>query len=430
MTPFAEIASIGRGVFQAAALLLCFAALYALIDAAALRLGAKWWAGCAVLFLATCLLQQWAYDIAWSAEAAIPSRQPAQTPAVALLLALAALSVLTTLVIARLYKLRRTRVSPMSVKEGIEHLPTGLCFCEENGLVLLMNRKMHDLCHAMTGEALLDAKAFWETLLSGSAQGGATALRNDPSPMWMLADGSVVSFARSEVTLKGRRIFQIAAADVTEQYRLHTRLQEENSRLQAMNERLRQYGETVREVTREGEILAAKVRLHDELGRISLVARRAMRPSAPHGARAALLDHWRRSVALIRPEADAEPSATGLERLAEAAKAVGVSVRFRGGFPPAGTGAARLMESALRECLTNTVRHAEGTELYVDIDEGAQWTAALTNNGRIPGGPIAEGSGLSSLRANIEHVGGTMRVQHAPRFGLTITLPKESEGLA
>ncbi len=49
----------------------------------------------------------------------------------------------------------------MSIKEGIEHLPTGLCFCDEDGLVLLTNRRMSDLCHAITGGALLDAGAFW-----------------------------------------------------------------------------------------------------------------------------------------------------------------------------------------------------------------------------------------------------------------------------
>jgi hypothetical protein len=427
VTPFSQLAPVGRGAFLTAALLLCFAALYALIYAAALRPGARRVGLCAALFAAACLLQQWAYDIAWRAEAHIPLRPPGQIPAAALWLMLAALSGLTALLLARLYRLRRTRLSPMSIKEGIEHLPTGLCFCEEDGLVLLTNRRMHDLCHAITGGALLDAAAFWEALSSGG-QGGASAIKRDPSPMWMLADGSVVSFARSQLALKNRRIFQITAADITGQYRLHTRLQEENRRLQDMNARLHRYGETVREVTRAGEVLAAKVHLHDELGRILLAARRAMRPSAPHDDRAALLGNWRRSLALLRPEAHAGPRATGFERLTEAAEAIGVSVHVRGALPAAGTRAARLMESALRECLTNTVRHAEGTELYADICEGALWTMTLTNNGRIPGGPIVEGSGLNSLRANIEHAGGTMRAAHAPRFALTITVPKESEG--
>ncbi|MGI6238659.1 MAG: hypothetical protein ACOYI5_03415 [Christensenellales bacterium] len=419
MTPFSELAPIWRGVFLSAALLTSFASLYALIYASALRLGARHIVGCTAVFAATSLLQQWAYDIARFTDLAV-----------ALLLMLAALVLLTAYLIARLYKLRRTRISAMSVKEGIEHLPTGLCFCEERGLVLLMNRTISSLCHAITGGALRDAAAFWAAVHSGEGQGDATAIQSEPSPIWRLADGSVISFSRQEMTVQNRRIYRITAADITEQYRLHTRLLQENRRLREMNERLRRHGETVQAVARDGEALAAKVRLHDELGRISLVARRAMRPDASYADRAALLENWRQRVALIRPDVRAEPVATGFDQLRSAAQAIGVAVHVRGALPAAGTRAARLFQMALHECLTNAVRHAGGSELYADIREGAPWTMTVTNNGRIPDAPIAEGSGLSSLRASIEHAGGHMRISHAPRFALTIAIPTESEDFA
>ncbi len=163
-----------------------------------------------------------------------------------------------------------------------------------------------------------------------------------------LGDARVYSFARRRLSLKGRIVFQITAAEVTEQYRLSDRLQSDNRRLRAMNDRLRRYGKAVREVAREREVLAAKVRLHDRLGRTLLAARRALGPSASRGDRAALMEGWRRDVALICHAPDDAPDASNLEgwprRPGRSAYRFIFAARR-----PAGTGAARLMEGAVRD---------------------------------------------------------------------------------
>ena len=53
----------------------------------------------------------------------------------------------------------------------------------------------------------------------------------------------------------------------------------------------------------------------------------------------------------------------------------------------------------------------------------------VTNNGKIPEGDIVEGGGLSTLRRRVERAGGTMRVDARPSFRLTVTVPKEREGI-
>ena len=87
----------------------------------------------------------------------------------------------------------------------------------------------------------------------------------------------------------------------------------------------------------------------------------------------------------------------------------------------------RLTALAIRECLTNCVRHAGGTELYVSAarQEGG-CTVTITNNGRPPWGEIIEGGGLSALR-RIEGSGGTMTAAARPRFALTIHLPEKED---
>ena len=87
---------------------------------------------------------------------------------------------------------------------------------------------------------------------------------------------------------------------------------------------------------------------------------------------------------------------------------------------------ALLAAAAARECLTNLVRHANGTRLEIFGEATANgWEIRYLNDGDAPSHPIVEGSGLSSLRAQVEAAGGAMAVEHAPRFRLTLILPQE-----
>ena len=91
---------------------------------------------------------------------------------------------------------------------------------------------------------------------------------------------------------------------------------------------------------------------------------------------------------------------------------------------------AYLLTCAVRECVTNAVRYAEATELHARfIENEAEATVTVTNNGKIPERQIVEGGGLSTLRCRIERAGGRMAVQSFPKFQLTVTVPKEKEGV-
>lgn len=88
-----------------------------------------------------------------------------------------------------------------------------------------------------------------------------------------------------------------------------------------------QYGETVAEVTREKELLAAKICVHDRLGQCLLAAKRCILTPVTE-EEAAVLELWRQNVALIQtpPEQSEEPD--DLADLLAATKAVGVSILF------------------------------------------------------------------------------------------------------
>lgn len=322
------------------------------------------------------------------------------------------LTALGLAVTALLVKQNRHRLSPVSIKESCDHLPCALCFAWENGRPCLKNLKMDELSHLITGEALLNANSFWKTI--------------ENQPIVTLGDGQTWSFERGQMKLAGRRIYQITGTNITEEARLQQELEKDNLRLKAMNRRLRQYGRDVHEVTREREILRTKTRIHDEIGHALLQTRQFL--SGVQGDAETVCAAWRQNARLLLGRDRDEAPANGLRQLAQAARAIGVTIQRRGVFPAEGTESAHLVEVAAHECLTNLVRHANGSRLEISGEKTAcEWRVCYRNDGDVPAGPIVEGSGLTALRAQTEAAGGAMTVEHAPRFQLTLILPQERQ---
>ncbi len=152
----------------------------------------------------------------------------------------AAALLLTVLSLSSLLLLRRKsrrQLSPVSIKESCDHLPSALCFAWENGLPCLKNLKMDELSHLLTGEALLNANVFWKAIES--------------QPIVTLENGQTWSFERVQMEMAGKSIYQITGTNITEEARLQREVEKDNLRLKGMNRRLRQYGQDVQEATRE-----------------------------------------------------------------------------------------------------------------------------------------------------------------------------------
>ena len=304
----------------------------------------------------------------------------------------------------------RRQLSPVSIKESCDHLPSALCFAWENGLPCLKNLKMDELSHLLTGEALLNANDFWKTM--------------ELQPIVTLENGQTWSFERVRLGMSGKTVYQISGTNITEEAQLQRELEEDNLRLKNMNRRLRQYGQDVQEATREKEILRAKTRVHDELGHALLQTRQFL--SDTQGDAESVCAAWRQNVRLLLGKYADEQRFDAFAQLARAAQAIGVTIERRGVFPAEGTESAQLVETAAHECLTNLVRHAGGTRLEIIGEKVASgWRIHYLNDGSAPSGPIVEGSGLTALRARTEAAGCAMDIEYAPHFELTLTLPQE-----
>jgi two-component system, NarL family, sensor histidine kinase DesK len=107
-------------------------------------------------------------------------------------------------------------------------------------------------------------------------------------------------------------------------------------------------------------------------------------------------------------------SQAGLGREIEASRAVlttaGVTCEITGEdlAIPAANGAVLAM--ALREAVTNVIRHAAATHCHIALEEdGDGVRLTVSDNGQ--GGRFDEGSGLRGMRARLSAAGGRLRVR-------------------
>ena len=181
-------------------------------------------------------------------------------------------------------------------------------------------------------------------------------------------------------------------------------------------------------VTREEEILNTKMRVHDEMGRCLVEAQKFLQDGCNESIPDSVIRSWQRAVSMIKYSNDAVDEDM-LSQVRKTCASVGIAYVQTGELPREESTAYTLI-CAVRECVTNAVRYAGASELYVQFSETEKLAAVtITNNGKRPDSPIVEGGGLSTLRRRVERAGGIMAVQSLPIFKLTVTVPKEKEGV-
>jgi len=326
---------------------------------------------------------------------------------------------------------RRSHISNNSIKEALDSLPTGICFAEEDGEIRFLNPKMRFLASELTGHAIMDANAFWDTVTTLSQ----VQRHAGPEPVIELSNGTVWQFSRKQEEDEGRVMWRIRAQDVTSLSYQQRQLEKETKALEAMSARLSEYGRRVTESTREQEILEAKIRIHDDVGHALLATNRSLMTQVSEEEKEDVLALWRRNLVFLRGEetpGEAETKPEGfrdsLGDLETAAEAIGVKILWQGEALPEEETVRSLTETMLHECLTNTVRHAGGDELYVAPMEAARfWIIECSNNGAKPTEAIREGGGLSSLREKVEREGGWLEILWKDGFLLRMAVPKKTD---
>lgn len=307
-----------------------------------------------------------------------------------------------------------------AIQESLDNLPSGAGFFDEQGMPILINRQMHSVCRDLTGRDIQSAAELREALEHPAKD----RVSYDPGfRVYCFSDGSAWKFSEASITAEnGERYLQILVSEVSELYQNKLLLEKENRKLQEMAAAMKELSRNIVTLTREKETLAMKMRVHDDLGYSVLAARRMLEQDSEEKSEA-FLAQWNRILRLLRN--DNEPEEAAHQMVEERSGALGVKI-FYTGEKLDDPGMEKLLDVILLEALSNSVRHAGATELYVEITGKAHsWVIVITNNGRKPEKEIEEGGGLSAIRKKVENCNGTVCIRSFPDYSLTIMIPKE-----
>ena len=312
-----------------------------------------------------------------------------------------------------------------SIREALDNLPRGLCFSDEKGIPLLINRKMYQLAEEATGKLCRNAEEMWREILELEGQKCIEPLYKGNISAFRWTDGNIWQFSRTELTLQNQRYIQTTATDITRLYTLTEELEKNNSVLDKQYKRLKNLLNEIVQITQEEAILASKVKIHKELGECLLAARRYLILKQPDKDIFKFFEQWHEIITFMESKLKEEKKTSdyAMRELIEAACALGCTIIFEGSTQE-DAGHYPILKNAIREAMTNAIRHAGANELTVHMDiEDNTLYAVMKDNGNRLITSISEGSGLSTLRSRIEQAGGNMEIRCGGGVELHIKLP-------
>ena len=330
----------------------------------------------------------------------------------------------------------KKNTSAKMIKKAIDSYPGGICFSALDGRVILVNEKMNQLVLELTGHTILNGKAAWEELTNFANNGKAEKLTQSWLPKYTNNDNrnphqqlffrfSDSSVWRFELRFLDSNTVQIEAAEITELYRLSEELYENTIRLQEMQKRQKALLDSIVEVNLNKEILAAKMHIHDELGHCLLATTKAITEDSLAENADVLRESWSSTIRDVSniPMAWTVPDSSLQSELLQVAELIDCKVTFLGEQPKSRK-ALQLLYAAVREALTNAVRHADATELTVKIKQDKQrYHIEISDNGGVSVSSITEGNGLSALRQRLEQEGATLKILCDNSVSLLVDIP-------
>lgn len=311
-------------------------------------------------------------------------------------------AVMTAINLKNLIDYRKNNLSPDSIKDAVDLLPTGICVSESN-TIILANMQMNKYSVGMTGKELSDAETLWSKV--------------NPDRTINLDTGEIILFDKSEFELDGRALTLTTAVDITEQYRATEQFKENNRRLRDIQKRMREYSEKEKELLINEEVLRARTVVHSSLGGVLLTGSYYF--EHPESSdRATLINMLRQANEYLLIDTDNSPQLNSALLYAES---LGVEVNIAGNISER---ISPLLAKIVDECTANTLKHAKGDRLDIIIDnQNDCHIITVTNNGQPPSGEIKPSGGLALLKKEVKKLGGNAEIISAPEFKLIITMP-------
>ena len=213
---------------------------------------------------------------------------------------------------------------------------------------------------------------------------------------------------------------EIITFDITEVYKLHQKLNEQNKKLKENNKKILLSIDNIEELEKEKNLLKLKNKYHDILGQnLSILQQYLNRENISQ-------ENFEEIKFMIQKMfidiEDTDDTNANLENLIKIHKKNGTDIIIDGKLPQ-NKETAKVFFEIIREATTNAIRHAGSSKVFVNIKETLEETyMIITNDGRKPSEFITENQGIKDMRRKVKKLGGMFYISTVPEFSVNISI--------
>lgn len=213
---------------------------------------------------------------------------------------------------------------------------------------------------------------------------------------------------------------EIITFDVTEEYELQCELNKQNEKIMQNNKELIDSIENIEKYEKEKNLLELKNKYHDLLGQnLSILQQYLNRPNIAKDNLEEIKYMIKEMFIDIK---EIKSSKDRLNELIEIHNKSGTKILLEGKLPQNEEKAIAFFE-IIREAVTNAIRHANSTEVYIKIKDDTEHTKmTIRNNGKKPKAEIVENEGIKGMRRKIAQIGGKIEIITKPEFLINIEI--------
>lgn len=213
---------------------------------------------------------------------------------------------------------------------------------------------------------------------------------------------------------------EIITFDITEEYKLHQKLNEQNKKLKENNKKILLSIDNIEELEKEKNLLKLKNKYHDILGQnLSILQQYLNKENITQ-------ENFEEIKFMIKKMfidiEDTDDTNANLENLIKIHKKNGTDIIIDGKLPQ-NKETAKVFFEIIREATTNAIRHAGSSKVFVNIKETLEETyMIITNDGRKPNEFITENQGIKDMRRKVKKLGGMFYISTVPEFSVNISI--------
>ena len=213
---------------------------------------------------------------------------------------------------------------------------------------------------------------------------------------------------------------EIIIFDITEEYKLHQKLNGQNKKLKENNKKILLSIDNIEELEKEKNLLKLKNKYHDILGQnLSILQQYLNKENITQ-------ENFEEIKFMIQKMfidiEDTDDTNTNLENLIKIHKKNGTDIIIDGKLPQ-NKETAKVFFEIIREATTNAIRHAGSSKVFVKIRETLEETyMIITNDGRKPNEFITENQGIKDMRRKVKKLGGMFYISTVPEFSVNISI--------